>query len=351
MTNKILIHGNDVWHKAICQDLTLPTPLATAPIVLDLFAGCGGLALGFESVGFTTIGFEMDADACATYNRNLHGVCHQVVLNRESNLGPKADVIIGGPPCQPFSVGGLQEGDQDLRNGIPSFVSAVNRYRPPLAIFENVRGMLYRNREYFESVVDQLVSLGYTVDYRLLNAVHTGVPQRQERLFVICHHGGWEWPSKKSVLVTAGEALGELAVSVPDGSRFLTESMDRYVAKYELASKCIRPRDVHLEDACRTVTCRNLSGATGDMLRVKLPDGRRRRLTVREGARLQSFPDWFEFSGSEASQFNQVGNAVPPLLARSIATSAWSYIERNETSVFDARDGRHLHKQYSLQYD
>ena len=75
------------------------------------------------------------------------------------------------------------------------------------------------------------------------------------------------------------------------------------------------------------MTCRNLAGATGDMHRVVLPDGRRRRLTVREGARLQSFPDWFEFQGSETSNFNQIGNAVPPMLAYSIAGSFRAYLQ------------------------
>lgn len=102
--------------------------------------------------------------------------------------------------------------------------------------------------------------------------------------------------------------------------------MDTYVAKYEKASKCITPRDLHLDRPARTVTCRNLAGATGDMHRVVLPDGRRRRLTVREGARLQSFPDWFEFEGKEESCYNQIGNAVPPLLAYAIAGSFRKYL-------------------------
>ncbi|MGB3403559.1 MAG: DNA cytosine methyltransferase [Microcoleaceae cyanobacterium] len=109
--------------------------------------------------------------------------------------------------------------------------------------------------------------------------------------------------------------------------------MDQYIKKYEKASKCIRPRDLHLDRPSRTVTCRNLSGATGDMLRIRLPDGRRRRLTVKEGARLQSFPDWFQFQGSEDSQFNQIGNAVPPLLAKALASSVKHYLENYSSTT------------------
>ena len=80
-----------------------------SPLVLDLFAGCGGLSLGFEAQGFETLGFEMDADSCATYRRNLKGDCTQIVLTTDTKL-PAAPVVIGGPPCQPFSVGGKQQG-------------------------------------------------------------------------------------------------------------------------------------------------------------------------------------------------------------------------------------------------
>jgi DNA (cytosine-5)-methyltransferase 1 len=141
-----------------------------------------------------------------------------------------------------------------------------------------------------------------------------------------------------------------LASLIPPEPKFLTESMDRYVAKYERASKCIRPRDLHLDEPSRTVTCRNLNGATGDMLRVRLADGRRRRLTVREGARLQSFPDWFEFEGNEGSQFNQVGNAVPPLLAKSVALSAMKYLRQLKGEPAESRTGRRLNQQLVIPY-
>jgi DNA (cytosine-5)-methyltransferase 1 len=287
------------------------------------------LALGLEAAGFHTVGFEMLPDACMTYRENLRGPCNEAVLDEHTDLGPKPDLIIGGPPCQPFRVNGHQNGHADQRNGFPAYLSAVERYRPKLAIFENVRGMLFRNKDYRAKIVSRLKSFGYTVEEpRILNAVEYGVPQNRQRLFVVAHKGEWAWPKPLTADApyTAGEALGTLASRSTEASKFLTSSMDDYVARYERASKCIRPRDLHLDLPSRTVTCRNLCGATGAMLRVRLNDGRRRRLTVREGARLQSFPDLFEFSGPESSQFNQVGNAVPPLLGKAIARAAMRYL-------------------------
>jgi DNA (cytosine-5)-methyltransferase 1 len=309
-------------------ELQLPLSRNNQHLVIDLFAGCGGLALGFEAAGFKTIGYEILEDACATYRHNLPSTCHQLNLTPSSDLVHGAEVIIGGPPCQPFSVGGNQLGLKDSRDGFPTFLSAVKRYCPQIAIFENVRGMLGRNKLYFEEIVSSLQELGYIVEWQILNATHYGVPQKRERLFCVAHKGGWKWPEKTHFHspYTAGDALGELAFFAPQNSKFLTKSMDEYIKKYEIASKCINPRDIHLNIPSRTVTCRNLSGATSDMLRLRLPDGRRRRLTVIEGARLQSFPDWFEFKGSESNQFNQIGNAVPPLLGKALARSVKAYL-------------------------
>lgn len=295
------------------------------PLVLDLFAGCGGLALGFEAQGFQTMGFEMDADCCATYRRNLHGDCVQAKLDRDF-VFPKAQVVIGGPPCQPFSVGGNQRGISDARDGFPAFISAVAQANPDIWMFENVRGLMYRNKDYLDLIITELEALDYIVEFRVLNAVQFDVPQNRERVIVVGHRGEFNYPKVQAHRVTSGQALDELATQVHDDSKFLTESMDLYVAKYEKVSSCITPRDLHLDRPARTVTCRNLAGATGDMHRVVLPDGRRRRLTIREGARLQSFPDWFEFQGKETSSFNQIGNAVPPMLAYHIAESFCEYL-------------------------
>lgn len=286
--------------------------------VLDLFAGCGGLALGFEAMGFETIGFEHNTDCCESYKTNLGSKCHEVKLGLNTIL-PKADIVIGGPPCQPFSVGGEQRGLKDSRDGFPIFIQAIKIIQPQIFLIENVRGLLYRNKWYFNEIRQSLQDLGYTVDYNLINAANYGVPQKRQRVFIVGHRGGYQFPSKQQKMITAGEALGELATSTSQDTKFLTNSMDEYVARYEKASKCITPRDLHLDNPARTLTCRNLAGATGDMMRIKLPNGRRKRLSVREAARLQTFPDWFEFKGTQTSQFNQIGNAVPPLLSYQFA--------------------------------
>ena len=295
-------------------------------LVLDLFAGCGGLSLGFEAQGFETYGFEKDQDCCQSYEKNLRGKCEQIELSVNSKFSG-ASVIIGGPPCQPFSVGGKQKGLRDSRDGFPIFINAIKQVKPDIWLFENVRGLLYKNKWYFDKITQSLQDLGYIIEWKLLNSVDFGVPQNRERLMVVGHRGKFQFPQISAKRITAGEALGELAFQVLPDSKFLTPSMDKYIAKYEKASCCKRPRDLHLDKQARTLTCRNLAGATGDMHRIKLPDGRRRRLSIREAARLQSFPDWFEFYGSETSSYNQIGNAVSPLLAFYLAKSVRNYLE------------------------
>ena len=292
---------------------------------IDLFAGCGGLSLGFEACGIRTTGYELEPDYVATYRANLSGNCHCVRLDTKQEY-PAIPIVIGGPPCQPFSVGGKQLGLEDSRDGFPVFLDAIEKTNPDIWVFENVRGLLYRNKQYFEEVTTRLKNMNYIVEYRLFNVVNFGVPQNRERLIVVGHRGVFNFPSEATHYVTAGEALEEFAFFVPVDAKFLTPGMDRYVANYEKASKCVTPRDLHLDRPARTLTCRNLAGATGDMQRLRLSDGRRRRITVREAARLQSFPDWFTFQGTETSQYYQVGNAVPPLFAKQIAGSVKEYL-------------------------
>lgn len=305
---------------------TIRIPSEQPYLAIDLFAGCGGLSLGFESAGIRTIGYEMVADCCQSYRKNLQSECYQERITTET-VFPQVDIIIGGPPCQPFSRRGKQTGKDDERNGFPAFIEAVRRIRPKIWVCENVKGLPEQNKEYFDSIMDQFRSLGYQVECQVFQIVNYDVPQNRERLVIVGHYGGFRFPMPRSYKVTAGEALGTLAHEIPENAAFLTPAMDEYIAKYEAASKCKNPRDLHLDRPARTLTCRNLAGATSDMHRIRLPDGRRRRITVREAARLQSFPDWFEFCGTEESQYTQIGNAVPPLFAYALAKQVVEYLK------------------------
>ena len=294
-------------------------PRITEPTkVIDLFAGCGGLSLGFEAAGYETIGYELEEAAVETYNKNLKGKCHLQKLEVGFEY-PEADIVIGGPPCQPFSVFGNQKGMEDARDGFPIFIDAIKRIQPKVFLFENVRNLAYSHKWYFDLIKDELSKLGYIIDFRCLNAVNYGVPQNRERMIVVGHKSSFHYPTMHPNKVTVGEAIGDLIDTVEDESKILTPRQDEYIAVYEKKSACINPRDLYTDKPARTLTCRNLAGCTSDMQRVRLKDGRRRRLVVREAARLQSFPDWFEFAGTENKQFYQIGNAVPPLLAYQLA--------------------------------
>lgn len=317
---------------------TITIPSTFKYKAIDLFAGCGGLSLGFEVAGIEVFGYEADFDCCATHNKNMGDKCKCEFLTEETEF-PEVDIVIGGPPCQPFSVSGKQLGKKDNRNGFPIFISAVRRLKPKLFMFENVRGVFYRNKEYFDSVISELEALGYNVTYKILNAVNYDVPQNRERVICVGSLKTYHFPSEKEYVVSAGEAIGDISDTPSECPRYLTESMDRYIASYEEKSHCKTPRDLHLHKPARTLTCRNLAGATSDMQRVKLEDGRRRRLTTREAARLQSFPDWFSFSGSVDSIFKQIGNAVPPFLAYSIAKSFVEYLDSDGMNADDLFGG------------
>ena len=287
---------------------------------VDLFAGCGGLSLGFESVGIKTLGYESKNDAVSTYNRNMLGYCRRVHLDLET-IYPKADLLIAGPPCQPYSRAGLQQGVTDMRNGFPIFLDAVDKINPKVCVFENVKGLLSNNGDYLASIKSELKEKQYVISFKVLDSSNYNVPQKRNRLFLVAVKNGakFEFPDASNTVYSVGDAIGNIRSSTPKGTRLLTKSMDNYINKYELASKCKFPRDLDLSKPSRTLTCRNLSGMTGDMIRLKLNNGTRRTLSVREAALIQSFPTWFRFSGTPSNQLTQLGNAVPPMMSRAVA--------------------------------
>ena len=287
---------------------------------LDLFCGAGGLSLGFAAAGFKVSGIDQCTDSVATYFRNL-GSAERMHIDTSTTL-PKADILIAGPPCQPWSRAGKRLGEKDLRDGLAATTAAVKAIKPLAAAIENVPAIARSTgRSRLDKLKSELEDLGYAINEDVLNATDFGVPQNRRRAFILAFRGNLpiEMPKPWASEFCAKDAIADTCDLAPKDSRFLSVGMDEYIARYEKASGCRVPRDLHLSRPARTLTVRNLAGATGDMMRLRLPDGRRRMLTVREAARLQSFPDWFQFRGSQGSQFSQIGNAVPPLLALAVA--------------------------------
>ena len=312
------------------------------PTVTDLFAGAGGLSLGFEAAGFKTIGYEMNSTFCKTYNDNLKGECINLELTKDSEIR-KTDIIIGSPPCQPFSEVGKGKGLADSRDGFPAFISIVKRNKPIIWMFENVPGMMQeKNIKYLVEIRESLEKEYkiYPILRRseIINSADFGVPQNRKRIFVIGYRKGlYKFPKKPfpipNLHVSAGEAIEDLLLLKNQPYVYLNKKQEEYIKSYEIKCELKNSRDIYFDKPCRTLTTRNISGATADMLRIKLENGRRRMLTSLEASRLQSFPDWFKFSGSQAEISTQIGNAVPPLLAYHIAQSFRAYLLTLEKEI------------------
>lgn len=296
---------------------------------LDIYAGAGGLSLGLEAAGFTVTGIDDNPDCTDTYNSNLKGTCVNDHITPQYDFPKDVDILVGGPPCQPFSVRGKQRGKKDTRNGIPSFIHAVKKIKPKMWLFENVRGILYKNRDYFMASMKKLEQQGYHVNISVLNCLDYGVPQNRQRVIAVGYLDGKYTPPLKKfdTYITAGDALKNIPKKDKEKPTYLTVKMDKYIATYEAASHCKQPRDLAKDRPARTLTCKNLGGYTSDMHRIRTRNGKRRILFAREAARLQGFPDWFEFSGSKSSKMTQIGNALPPMFALAIGAKLAECIE------------------------
>ncbi len=284
--------------------------------VAALFSGCGGLDLGFEKAGYEIVwANDYDKYAVQTYNLNMktHAICADI-NSLDLNEIPQHDVLIGGFPCQPFSMMGQEKGFNDTRGTLFFRVMEIvdnqkKRGCPPkVIVLENVRNLLtHDNGKTFLRIKGELNERGYKVYAKLLNSADYGVPQTRNRVFIVCFHDQeieYEFPSVIPLEKTLQDILEQEVeekyfVSEKIKKTILSDGSGNYFAKSETDLSIARPL---------TATMAKMHRACQDNYVTQ--NGRLRRLTPRECARLQGFSDTFKFNVSDAQAYKQFGNAV-----------------------------------------
>lgn len=322
--------------------------------VVSFFAGAGGLDLGFESLGFSHLALvEVNEIFCNTLRHNrpdwnvlgppaFSGDVSKFdeISNALKGLGvsaPFEGVFVGGPPCQPFSIAANQRfsksgenfkrvGFSHEKNGnlLFDYIKLIEAFMPSVFLVENVAGLLdVDGGEQVDIAIKQLEGLGYKVESpMLLNAANFDVPQNRQRVFIVGNRLGKSYvpPEPSEQLIPCYKALdvdfSQLQNHVT--RKHKTESVLRYI-KLNVGERDQLGRVDRLDPniPSKTVIAGGSSGGGRSHLHPFIP----RTLSVRESARLQTFPDSYFFTGSHSRQFTQVGNAVPPVLAAKLANS------------------------------
>ncbi|QSV54500.1 MAG: DNA cytosine methyltransferase [Dolichospermum sp. UKL201] len=361
----------------------------TRPIAVDLFAGAGGMTLGFEQAGFDILAsVEIDPIHCAIHKFNFPFwtvICKSVeettgkeIRNSSQIANQEIDVVFGGPPCQGFSLMGKRSFDDPRNSLVFHFIRLVVELQPKFFVLENVKGMTVgKHQEFIAEIINQFTESGYQVDanYQVLNAANYGVPQSRERLFLLGSRQNIELPKYPDKMIfpnlkspTVWDALQDLPVienypelyqqdwiltefSNPSNyakklrnleiaknnyaykrqydltlltsslrSKHSPESMERFAStphgKIESISRFHKLDPDGLCNTLRAGTPSNKGAFTSPRpIHPFIP----RCITVREAARLHSYPDWFRFHPTKWHGFRQIGNSVPPLLAQAVA--------------------------------
>lgn len=300
---------------------------------IELFAGAGGLALGVARAGFSHQAVvEWDERSCETLSANVEWpvVCCDV---REFDFAEchDIDLISGGPPCQPFSQGGRHRAARDPRDMLPTAVDIVREAQPRAFLFENVAGLRRpKFGTYFGQTLGSLEDAGYRVSHVLVNAADYGVPQVRRRVFIAGFRDdlgvSWSPPAPthpKRRWVTVADALADLPDPewYPGGSPFSDHEFQPNARIY--AGHTGSP----IDQPAKTLKA-GVHGVPGGENMLRRADGTVRYFSVREAARLQTFPDWWLFRGEWTESLRQIGNAVPVRLAEIMARSVREQLTR-----------------------
>lgn len=297
--------------------------------VVSLFSGAGGLDLGFKMAGHQLVwANDVYDDAVSSYRLNLgdHIVCadiHEI----PSTAIPNCDIVIGGFPCQGFSVANTGRHEGDERNKLYlEMIRVIRDKLPKFFLAENVKGILSIGKgQIFRNILSDFRALGYNVEYKLLNAADYGVPQKRQRVIIVGIRNDikqkYDFPlpthTKVPSLytrrwVSVGEAMAD--IPVPDKPNNLSNHV---YSKYKLNfNGYLGHRPLDPNQPAPTVTARGDN--KGGVVILPHPNGLR-RMTCRELATVQSFPLNYIFVGNTSSVYRQIGNAVPPLLAKALA--------------------------------
>jgi DNA (cytosine-5)-methyltransferase 1 len=334
---------------------------------IDLFAGAGGLSIGLEKSGLDVVLLnEIDRDACNTLkkNRRSWNVLEGDVSNIDFSQYLDIDFLSGGFPCQAFSYAGNKMGFEDTRGTLFfEFARVIKETKPKVFLAENVRGLLTHEKgKTLESIKFVIKELGYTlVGIKVLKSIFYRVPQKRERLFLVgvrndlVKYSNFEWPKPYSRVLTLKDALKkgelynvdcpnsegqvysqrkkEILSLVPQGGCWvdLPDNIQReYMQKsYFLGGgKTGMARRLSYDNPSLTLTC-----APAQKQTERCHPEETRPLTIREYARIQTFPDIWEFSGSISSQYKQIGNAVPVNLAHSVGIKIVELLNNIECKV------------------
>ncbi|CAI2612758.1 IS1595 family transposase ISCco3 [Apilactobacillus kunkeei] len=323
---------------------------------VDLFCGAGGMSLGFDQAGFKNIfSVEYDTQIANTYSKNFpsHNLyvgdikeLSEKEINRYLN-SQKVDVVVGGPPCQGFSMAGNNGRTfvNDPRNYLfKEFVRVVSVIEPSIFVMENVsRLSIHNGGSTLKEIFKTFESIGYNVKSKVLQAADYGVPQRRQRIFVVGTKkiNNFEYPEKSKTIKTVKDAIDDLPSLVSgeksnipnhvamNHSQQMLKKMS-YIKdggnRYSIPEN-IRPKTGDSRKYIKYNSSKPAYTVTGDNRKI-FHYNQNRALTARELARLQTFPDDFVFFGTSGSIQQQIGNAVPPKLAMKIANSVYSYLER-----------------------